>query len=67
MIADTHFEKEAQHFLPRNVIARFRPGGIKAWLHAKAAQHAPVGYEDETGFHYGVKTRVDPANPQGKD
>ena len=66
MIADTHFEKAEQPFLLRNVIARFRPGGFMAWLHAKVAKHAPAGYEDETGFHFGVKTASD-ASVQASD
>jgi len=29
--------------------------GIIARIHAALAKHAPVGYQDETGFHLGAE------------
>ena len=35
--------------------AGFSPSGIMAKLRNAVKNHIPVGYQDETGFHYGVK------------
>ena len=56
MIAGTQYEKEEQPFLLGNIITRSRPRGIIAWLQARVTNLAPIGYEDETGFHYGVQS-----------
>jgi len=39
-------------------------GGIIAKLRSAIANHVPVGYQDESGFHLGVKQTQDrwPAN-----
>jgi hypothetical protein len=36
--------------------AGFSPAGIIARLKNAVKSSIPVGYQDETGFHYGVKT-----------
>ena len=36
--------------------AGFSPAGIFANLRNILKLNVPVGYQDETGFHYGVKT-----------
>lgn len=33
----------------------YSPAGIIARLKNAVKAHVPVGYQDETGFHYGVK------------
>jgi hypothetical protein len=52
--------KEGQAFLPEDAAAWFRWRRLKARLR-QAIQtaieaHAPLGYEDEAGFHFGVET-----------
>jgi hypothetical protein len=34
----------------------FSPAGLVAKLRKMVKIEVPVGYQDETGFHYGVKT-----------
>jgi hypothetical protein len=61
MIPVSHCAKNGQVFLPGNPAAGFRWHGLRARLHgaiqAAIAAHLPLGYEDETGFHFGVETR----------
>jgi hypothetical protein len=40
-------------------------GGILARLCAAIRFHVPVGYEDETGFHYGTQCRKETASDRG--
>lgn len=35
-------------------------GLAAAWVH-HAIEHAPEGYEDEDGFHYGTEPGADPS------
>jgi len=59
MIIGSHYGKEGQAFLPGNAAAWLRGCGLMARLH-RAIQAgieilAPMGYQDETGFHFGVE------------
>jgi len=39
------------------IIGAYAGVGVLAWLVSLVAVHfAPVGYEDESGFHYGVES-----------
>jgi hypothetical protein len=51
MITESHHAQEKQTFLLGNIMAWIRPNELKAKLHNAFANHVPVGYEDETGFH----------------
>jgi hypothetical protein len=55
--------KKKRPFLIGNVITWLRRNGLLARLHASIANHVPVGYEDETGFHIGMKTPSDLPSP----
>ena len=56
MIFGGHCAKKEQTFLPGNTGAWLRGGGLLARLHtvvqAAMEAQAPLGYEDETGFHF---------------
>jgi len=56
MTAGSHCAKAKQPFRFGRVAAGIRRAGFTARLRAAPAALAPVGYEDETGFHLGVKT-----------
>lgn len=46
------------------VLGAYAGLSVVAWLVGLVAVHfAPVGYEDETGFHYGVEGRGIEAAP----
>jgi hypothetical protein len=63
MITESHHAREKQTFLFGGVIAWIRRNELKAKLHSAFATHVPVGYEDETGFHFERKpapVRSDP-------
>jgi hypothetical protein len=50
-------------------------GGLRARLRAAMERLAPVGYQDETGFHYGIQfpprptlaLTLAPRKPSGSD
>lgn len=56
MFSASHYAKKEQAFLPGNAGAWFREDGLMARLrsaiHAAIETHVPLGYEDETGFHF---------------
>jgi len=56
MIIGSHCAKNEQVFLPGNAGAWLPEDGLIARLgagiQAAIEAHAPVGYEDETGFHF---------------
>jgi hypothetical protein len=54
MSGDAHHEDEVRTFPFSNPIARLRRPGILAKLRQKVADHVPVRYEDESGFHFGM-------------
>jgi hypothetical protein len=49
---------------PGNAAALIRGKGIIAALLAAIASQIPVGYQDETGFHIGVKMLPELSNPR---
>jgi len=63
MYASSHCAKKGQSFLPGNVTAS-KWDRLKAMLHtaSKSASVtcAPLGYEDETGFHFGMEMDLEP-------
>ena len=60
MIPVSHCAKNEQVFLPGNAVAGLRWHGLRARLHgaiqSAITAHLPLGYEDETGFHFAVET-----------
>ena len=65
MITENHHAREKRTFLFGNVLAWIRRNELKTKLHSAFAAHVPVGYEDETGFHFERKTgpvRSDPGS-----
>ena len=48
----------------KKVIAWLRPSCIMGKLNNIVATNVPVGYEDEMGFHLGVKTAPVPFVPE---
>jgi hypothetical protein len=52
MTFGTHCAKKEQVFLPGNAGAWSREGGLMARLQAAIETLVPLGYEDETGFHF---------------
>ncbi len=67
MNAGSHFADRGQAFLPENVVPWSRWHRLKAMLHVAArtaiATCAPLGYEDEAGFHFGFEPAPMPASP----
>ena len=57
MAAGGHRVRKCRILLPRNSVTPSRGKGIIATLRAAIAAQVPVGYEDETGFHVGMKMR----------
>jgi hypothetical protein len=55
--------KNAGNPVRSNFTDWLRPSGIRAKLNNVVASLVPVGYEDETGFHYGVKAAPVPFVP----
>ena len=55
MIAERHYHGEDPAYLPGKIMAWLRRHGLKNRLHSTIAQHIPIGYEDETGFHLGME------------
>jgi hypothetical protein len=51
MTFGSHSTKREQSFLLGNVVARPRWSRLAARLRAAIEAKAPLGYEDETGFH----------------
>lgn len=71
MIAGSHCAKKGQAFLPENVASCSVWARLMARLRtstqAAIATHAPLGYEDETGFHLGVEPPRPPTAPDPRD
>jgi hypothetical protein len=59
MIIGIHIAKKGQLFLPGNAAAWSRccelMAGLRRAIQAAVQTHAPLGYENETGFHFGVE------------
>jgi hypothetical protein len=65
MNAGSHCADRGQAFLPENIVSWSRWDRLKARLHEAArtaiATCAPLGYEDEAGFHFGFEPAPAPA------
>ena len=57
MTIGSHSAKKEQGFLLRSVAGRFRWNRLAARLQAVIEAEAPLGYEDETGFHFQDENR----------
>ncbi len=53
----SHTTKKGQGFLLGNGVARRRWNRLAARLRAAIEAEAPLGYEDETGFHFQDENR----------
>jgi hypothetical protein len=57
MTIGSHSTRREQGFLLGDVVARPRWNRLVARLQAVIEAEAPLGYEDETGFHFGEEER----------
>jgi hypothetical protein len=59
MIIGIHIAKKGQPFLPGNAAAWSRwcelMARLRRAIEAAVQTHAPLGYQNETGFHFGVE------------
>jgi hypothetical protein len=66
MNAERHAAERKQSHLLRHIAVCFRWDGLLARLDAAVATLAPLGYQDETGFHFGMEYCLIPL-PAGLD